>query len=97
MQQIEKQEKIVVLSITSLLNTFDKMFEEIEKLDKEILKLVVQDKEVQRLMTIPGIGPITALTYTTEIFDPARFKDSKSVGAYLGMTPKQYASGEVQR
>ncbi|WP_215217788.1 transposase [Candidatus Rhabdochlamydia sp. W815] len=62
-----------------------------------MLKLVSQDKEVKQLMTIPGIGPVTALTYKTEMFDPARFKASKSVGAYLGMTPKQYASGEVQR
>jgi transposase len=97
MKQIEKQEKIVILSIASLLSTFDKIVEEVEKFDKEMLKLVVQDKEVQQLMTVPGIGPVTALTYKTEIFDPARFKDSKSVGAYLGMTPKQYASGEVQR
>ncbi|QYF49211.1 Transposase ISRhOegibbosus7 [Candidatus Rhabdochlamydia oedothoracis] len=96
-KQIEKQEKSIVLSITSLLNTFDKVVEEVEKLDKEMLKLVSQDKEVQRLMTIPGVGPVTALTYKTEIFDPTRFNDSKSVGAYLGMTPKQYASGEVQR
>ncbi|WP_220017430.1 transposase [Candidatus Rhabdochlamydia oedothoracis] len=86
-KQIEKQEKSIVLSITYLLNTFDKVVEEVEKLDKE----------VQRLMTIPGVGPVTALTYKTEIFDPTRFNDSKSVGAYLGMTPKQYASGEVQR
>jgi transposase len=97
MKQIEKQEKIVILSIASLLSTFDKIVEEVEKFDKEMLRLVMQDKEVQQLMTVPGIGPVTALTYKTEIFDPARFKDSKSVGAYLGMTPKQYASGEVQR
>lgn len=38
-------------------------------------------------MTIPGIGPVTVLTYKTEIFDPARFTNSRAVGAYLGMTP----------
>jgi transposase len=48
-------------------------------------------------MTVPGIGPVTALTYKTEIFNSGRFQDSKSVGAYLGLTPTQYASGEVQR
>ena len=48
-------------------------------------------------MTIPGVGPVTALTFKNEIFDPSRFKYSKSVGAYLGMTPTQYASGETQR
>jgi transposase len=48
-------------------------------------------------MTVPGIGPVTALTYKTEIFDPSRFQDSRTVGAYLGMTPKQYSSGETTK
>jgi transposase len=40
---------------------------------------------------------VTALTYKAEIFDASRFKESRSVGAYLGMTPTQYASGETQK
>jgi len=60
-------------------------------------KMISKDAEVMRLLTIPGIGPVTAITYKTEIFDPTRFKNAKSVGAYLGMTPTQYASGDTQR
>ena len=48
-------------------------------------------------MTIPGIGAITALAFKVEIDDPYRFKSSRAVGAYLGMTPTQYSSGETQR
>jgi len=48
-------------------------------------------------MTTPGIGPVTALPYKAEIFDADCFKESRSVGAYLGMTPTQYASFETQR
>lgn len=48
-------------------------------------------------MTIPGVGPITALTYRVEIDNPCRFQHSRSVGAYLGMTPKQYSSGEIKK
>ena len=48
-------------------------------------------------MTVPGIGKITALTYHVTIFDPERFKESRTVGAYLGMTPKQYSSGEQEK
>jgi transposase len=48
-------------------------------------------------MTVPGIGEITALTYKTEIFDPTRFPNSRTVGAYLGMTPTQYSSGETTK
>lgn len=94
---LEKHEELVVVSITALLSAFDHLLYEIEKMNQKMLEIASKDKEVQHLMTIPGIGPVTALTYKTEIFDPARFKDSKSVGAYLGMTPTQYASGEVQR
>jgi transposase len=48
-------------------------------------------------MTIPGVGTITAVTYLTTIDDPDRFQRSRDVGAHLGLTPKKYASGEVDR
>lgn len=96
-KQISTCEEMVILSITCLLDAFDKIVEETGKIDKKMLEIAAQDKEVRRFMTIPGIGPITALTYKTEIFDATRFKESRSVGAYLGMTPTQYASGETQK
>ena len=46
-------------------------------------------------MTVPGIGPITALAFCAAIDDPARFRRSRSVGAYFGLTPHRHASGEV--
>ena len=48
-------------------------------------------------MSALGGGPITGLTYKAEIFDPTRFQNSKAVGAYLGMTPRQYSSGEINK
>lgn len=51
----------------------------------------------RRLMTMPGVGPMTALAFSSAIDDPARFKCSASVGAYLGLTPRRYASGETDR
>lgn len=97
MKNIEKYPDIVVKSIRGLLDIFDHLSEEIKKFDRKVLETISQDKQVKRFMTIPGIGPITALTYKIEIFDPRRFKKAKSVGAYLGMTPTQYVSGEIQR
>ncbi len=94
---LEERAEIVILSITALLSAFDHIISEIDRIDQKMLEIARQDKEVQQLMSVPGIGPITALTYKTEIFDPKRFKNSKSVGAYIGMTPTQYSSGEVQR
>jgi len=55
------------------------------------------DHDVRRLMTIPGVGALIALAYTTTIEDPARFKRSSSVAAYLGLTPRRYQSGEMDR
>jgi transposase len=96
-KQIESCQEIVILSIKCLLDAFDKLVEETGKIDKKMLEIAYYDKEVQRFMTIPGVGPVTALTYKAEIFDATRFKESRSVGAYLGMTPTQYASGETKR
>jgi len=48
-------------------------------------------------MTMPGVGPMTALAFQAAIDDPARFRSSSSVGAYLGLTPRRYASGETDR
>ena len=97
MKRIQACEAMVILSIKCLLDAFDKLVEEAGKIDKKMLEIAYHDKEVQRFMTVPGVGPVTALTYKAEIFDASRFKESRSVGAYLGMTPTQYASGETQR
>ena len=64
-------------------------------MDNELKEICKQDKEVQLLMTAPGVGMIVALTYKTDLGDPSRFKKSESVGAYYGMTPRQYSSGET--
>ena len=41
-------------------------------------------------MTVPGVGPVTALAFTSAIDDPTRFRSSKTVGAHFGLTPKRY-------
>jgi hypothetical protein len=46
-------------------------------------------------MTAPGVGPITALCFLATIDDPTRFRKSRSVGAYVGLTTRRYASGEI--
>ena len=46
-------------------------------------------------MTVPGVGPVVALAYMAVIDDPSRFGHARDVGAYLGLTPQRYQSGEV--
>ena len=69
--------------------------EQIGDLDRKVLKLARQDVQVRRFMTVPGVGPITALCFKATIDDPARFNRSRSVGAYVGLTTRRHASGEV--
>lgn len=96
-ERILSEQEITKSSLEALLEVFIKLDAEIETLDEKLLRLAKEDKVVCRLMTIPGIGPITALTYKAEIDDPTRFKRSRAVGAYLGMTPTQYSSGQTKR
>lgn len=83
--------------ITQLLEVLEQVLESIKKLDAEISQQIKENEEAQLLMTTPGIGPITALRFLAEICNPTRFTYSKSVGAYVGMTPRQYSSGETQK
>jgi transposase len=66
-------------------------------LHKMVLELVRREPTCQRLMTIPGVGALTAITFVTTIDDPDRFQHSRDVGAHLGLTPRKYASGETDR
>lgn len=85
------------LSINGLLNPLKTVSEEITKIDSRVEEITEGDEDVRLLKTIPGVGAVTALTFVLEIDNPARFKKSKSVGAYFGMTPTQYSSGETHR
>ena len=67
------------------------------ELHEMVLEVVRSHSACRRLMTVPGVGPITALTFVTCVDDPARFSHSRDVGAHLGLTPRKYASGEVDR
>ena len=81
--------------IEALLLSCEKIEEQLNVLEEKLVHLTKNDSVIQRLMTHPGVGPVTAATYKAEVDDPKRFKKSRSVGAYFGMTPRQYSSGEI--
>jgi transposase len=64
---------------------------------RRLLTVVRQDEVCRRLMTVPGVGPVVALTYRSTVDVPARFRNSKAVGAVFGLTPSKYQSGEIDR
>jgi transposase len=63
-------------------------------LHRRLLAIVRDDAVCRRLMTIPGVGPVVALSYRATVDVPARFRNSKAVGAVLGLTPAKHQSGE---
>jgi transposase len=71
--------------------------EQLSILHCRLLVLVRDDEVCRRLMTVPGVGPVVALTYRASVDVPARFRNSKAVGAVFGLTPCKYQSGESDR
>jgi transposase len=71
--------------------------EQIGTLHRRLLAIVRDDEVCRRLMTVPGVGPVVALTYRATVDVPARFRNSKAVGAVFGLTPSKYQSGEINR
>ena len=65
------------------------------KLDNAVKGLVRVDPICRRLMSIPGVGPVTALTFKAVVDDPNRFKSSRAVAAHFGLTPRRFQSGEL--
>jgi transposase len=66
-------------------------------LHRKVLSIVRDDAVCRRLMTIPGVGPVVSLAFSSTIDVPARFKSSKAVGPALGLTPVLNQSGESHR
>jgi transposase len=62
-----------------------------------VLAAVKADPVCRLLVTVPGVGPVTALAFRTAVEDPTRFAKSSFVGAHFGLTPHRYASGETDR
>jgi transposase len=71
--------------------------EQLGILHRRLLAIVRDDDVCRRLMTVPGVGPVVALTYRVTVDVPARFRNSKAVGAVFGLTPSKYQSGESER
>ncbi len=70
-------------------------FDEVAAIDADMRRMTKASAACRRLMTIPGVGQLTALAFVAAIDDPSRIRRSRDVGAYLGLVPRRYQSGEV--
>src|SRR5579863_5667931 len=93
---VESQPDLAVL-VEPLLIVRRALREQIVVLHRRLLAIVRDDEVCRRLMTTPGVGPVVALTYRATVDVPARFRNSKAVGAVFGLTPAKYQSGEINR
>jgi transposase len=80
-----------------LLELLDRMNPTIQELTAAVEQEARKRPEVLRLMTHPGVGPLTALAYVLIIGTPARFQRGKQIGTYVGMIPCEDSSGGKQR
>lgn len=79
------------------LQQLDHVHDTIARVEAKLDGVAQKDKRVQRLRTIPGVGPRLAEMVVAVIDDPHRFKRGKQVGSYIGLTPRQYQSGTMDR
>jgi transposase len=85
------------LIIESLLRVRETFLAELRKIEKTLLAAARHDPVTRMLMTTPGVGAIVALTFRSAVDDPARFSSVKSIGPWLGLTPRRYQSGQIDR
>jgi len=86
---------VVMTLVEPLLAIVATMLREFGRLTKQVLNIARQERVCGRLMSVPGVGPITALAFSATIDQPDRFRRSRDVGAHLGLTPARYQSGET--
>jgi transposase len=76
------------------LKSVEHLNEQIAEADADLTRLAEKDDECRRLMTVPGVGPVTALLVAATIDEVSRFDGAHKVEAYLGLTPGEHSSSE---
>lgn len=84
-------------ALRPLIGQIDALDEAIAAIDRELAASVKVDETARRLMTIPGVGPVTASAITATVQDMSAFASGREFAAFLGLTPRQYSTGGKQR
>jgi transposase len=89
----DRSDPIFSVMIEAMLDARRAIFSGYEKLHGVLLQVVQHDAVCRRLMTLPGVGPVAALSFKVGVDDPLRFTRSRTVGAHFGLTPRRHQSG----
>jgi len=87
----------VCAALAELVHQLHRLDEAIDRLDKTFAKAAQADPTARRLMTIPGVGPITASAIAASVQDVSGFSGPREFAAFLGLTPRQHSSGGKER
>lgn len=87
----------LVVAVEPLLQTHEGLCEQLARVDAKLEELSKHDERVQRLVTVPSVGAVTALTFVAVIDDVERFESAEKLCSYLGLVPREYSSGEKQQ
>lgn len=81
-------------ALQPLLTALESLNEQIKKYEQILQEMAEKSKEVKPLLTIHGVGELTAMAFILTLEDATRFQKSRDVGAYLGLVPKQWQTGQ---
>jgi transposase len=84
----------LALEVAPLLALLEQLTMQIRAADKRLAELAKDDETVERLCTVPSVGPVTAVTFVAVVDQIGRFQSASSVRAYLGLVPREMSSGE---
>ena len=87
-------DEVLAHAMLPLLDARLVLYQRFLELDRRVKRAASQDEVWMRLMTVPGVGTIAALTFKAAVDVPARFKQSRTVAAHFGLTPRRYQSAE---
>jgi transposase len=93
-RQTFASDEMLACALNPLLDARTVLYKTYLKLDNAIKRLVKADPVCKLLMSVPGVGPVTALSFKAGVDDPGRFKSSRTVAAHFGLTPRRFQSGE---
>ena len=93
-RELTAQDALIGGVTECMLRAWSALWREYKRLHDLLIRFVGHDELCRRFMTIPGVGPVTALSFKAAVDDPRRFAKSKTVGAHFGLTSRRIQSGD---
>lgn len=90
-------QQMIAAHVERTLPLIDELTRQIRAADKELAEIATQHPICRRLMTVPGVGPVTAVRFLAAIDDVTRFRNAHAVQSYLGLTPGENSSSDTKR